>query len=89
MFASVKFGQALDRQVNFRSFSTSFLLLFQVLTGESSSCLTQSPQPLYHCSLETCNLQLWACTMTNERIERHITKTTQRKWGMEKRNQHE
>jgi hypothetical protein len=35
LFASVKYGQNLDRQVNFRSFSNSFLFLFQVLTGKT------------------------------------------------------
>ncbi len=33
LFASVKYRLNLDRQVNFRSFSNSFLFLFQVLTG--------------------------------------------------------
>lgn len=36
IFASVKYRLNLNRQVNFRSFSTSFLFLFQVLTGRLS-----------------------------------------------------
>ena len=35
MFASIKHGLSLNRQVNFHSFSTAFLFLFQVLTGRS------------------------------------------------------
>lgn len=43
LFASVKWGLNLDRQVNFRSFSNSFLLLFQVLTGTPPTSLTTFP----------------------------------------------
>ena len=34
LFAGVKWGANLDRQVNFKNFTRSFLFLLQVLTGE-------------------------------------------------------
>lgn len=47
LFASVKYRLNLDRQVNFRSFSNSFLFLFQVLTGVPYSWNPPSSQYLH------------------------------------------
>jgi len=35
LFAHVKLGEALDRHANFKNFSTSFLTLIRISTGES------------------------------------------------------
>jgi len=34
LFANVKYGETLNKDANFQSFTSSFLLLFQVITGE-------------------------------------------------------
>ena len=39
IFASVKYRLTLNRQVNFRTFSSSFFALFSVITGDPSQIL--------------------------------------------------